>query len=74
MTVNEICEGCSHLHCDEYRMYTCLADTEPVYDEEYESWECECYEDAEEIYLRALDREYERLEEMGKNKAKGVYD
>ena len=55
-------------------MYTCLADTEPVYDEEYESWECECYEDAEEIYLRAYDREYERLEEMGKNEAKGVYD
>ena len=74
MRTSEICEGCFHLHCDEYRMCTCLADAEPVYNEEDETWECECYEDAEEIFLRALDRRYERLEQRGKDNAKGISD
>ena len=71
--MNELCERCLWCGVDFYWMW-CRKGTAPEYNEEYEVWECEHFEDAEEAELLARDRHNDYLCELAKDALKGVSD
>ena len=69
------CEGCIYASVDiATNDLDCEYGLEPEWNDAEEEWECEKFCDAEKVAMSAYWKHYDRLEEQGKNEAKGVYD
>lgn len=69
-----MCERCDEclFSYQEYGIAGCGKNTEPEWNDDLETWECEFFTDITDVLEKSESRFYDRMEQAGKDAAKGI--